>query len=126
MHQPPAFAAIMGIAMALPSGLRTQNQPCVCASITVCRSTTAITANAPSSYWSVRHIAAKPMPRRPNPGKAGSPFKYPRTLRRCSIGWCLMCNSAIRSEADLIPGTSSHSCPKGLALDAKIRQQNQD
>ena len=46
-----------------------------------------------------------------------------RTDPEPSIGWCLLCDSPIRSEADLIPGTSSHNCPQGLALDAKIRQQ---
>lgn len=43
-----------------------------------------------------------------------------------NIGWCLMCDSPIRSEADLIPGTSSHNCSQGLALDAKARAQDQE
>jgi hypothetical protein len=33
----------------------------------------------------------------------------------------LLCNQPIRSENDLIPGTSSHTCAAGLALDEKIR-----
>jgi hypothetical protein len=35
------------------------------------------------------------------------------------IGWCLLCNSAIKTEADLIPGTNIHACEAGWALEAK-------
>ena len=38
-----------------------------------------------------------------------------------NIGWCLMCNSPIRSADDLIPGTSSHNCEAGRALEERIR-----
>lgn len=41
-----------------------------------------------------------------------------------NIGWCLMCNSAIRTENDLIPGTYSHNCAQGRAVDAKIRESH--
>jgi hypothetical protein len=39
-----------------------------------------------------------------------------------NIGWCLMCNNPIRTEDDLIPGTNSHNCAEGRALDAKVRK----
>jgi hypothetical protein len=39
------------------------------------------------------------------------------------VGWCLLCNSAIRTEADLIPGTDTHDCEQGRALEAEIEQQ---
>ena len=29
------------------------------------------------------------------------------------IGWCLLCNSPIRSEADMIPQTNTHKCKAG-------------
>jgi hypothetical protein len=38
-----------------------------------------------------------------------------------NIGWCLICNSPISTADDLIPGTNSHNCVEGRALDAKIR-----
>jgi hypothetical protein len=34
------------------------------------------------------------------------------------VGWCLLCDRAIATEADLIPGTDTHNCPKGRALEA--------
>ena len=39
------------------------------------------------------------------------------------VGWCLPCNAPIHSEADLIPGASTHNCKAGRALDAKIAQE---
>ncbi len=36
------------------------------------------------------------------------------------VGWCLLCNSPIRSDADLVPGTNTHNCAEGLALEAEI------
>ena len=42
-----------------------------------------------------------------------------------NIGWCLMCNNPIRTENDLIPGTNSHNCAEGRALDGKIRGQSE-
>lgn len=35
-----------------------------------------------------------------------------------SIGWCLLCDSPIPSEDDMIPGTNTHDCEAGQALDA--------
>jgi hypothetical protein len=40
--------------------------------------------------------------------------------REPNIGWCLLCNGPIRTEDDLIPGTNSHNCEEGRALEAKI------
>jgi hypothetical protein len=37
-----------------------------------------------------------------------------------NIGWCLMCNGPIRTEGNLIPGTSTHNCAEGRALETKI------
>ena len=34
------------------------------------------------------------------------------------IGWCLLCNSPIRSEADLISNTNTHDCEAGRAFEA--------
>lgn len=36
------------------------------------------------------------------------------------VGWCLLCNAPIHSEADIIPGTSTHDCEQGRALEAEI------
>ena len=41
-----------------------------------------------------------------------------------SIGLCLMCGQPIRSEADMIPGTSSHNCAEGMAFHEKIMKQS--
>src|ERR1039458_9845490 len=35
------------------------------------------------------------------------------------LGWCLLCDSAIRTEDDLLPGTDTHSCEPGRALEAR-------
>jgi hypothetical protein len=61
------------------------------------------------------------------------PIKFPDNLEEmldafanCTeerIGWCLMCNRAIRTEADLIPNTNTHNCAAGRALEAKIADQ---
>ena len=37
-----------------------------------------------------------------------------------SIGLCLLCGQPIRSEGDLIPGTSTHNCAEGRAFEEKI------
>lgn len=37
-----------------------------------------------------------------------------------NVGWCLLCNSAIRTAEDLLPGTSTHNCEAGRALEEKI------
>jgi len=36
------------------------------------------------------------------------------------VGWCLLCNSPIHTEAEMIPGTSTHNCERGLAVEAEI------
>lgn len=38
-----------------------------------------------------------------------------------NVGWCLLCDSPIRTVDDMIPGTNSHNCAAGRALDEKIR-----
>ena len=38
-----------------------------------------------------------------------------------NVGWCLLCDNPIRSADDMIPGTASHNCKAGRALDEKIR-----
>jgi hypothetical protein len=40
-----------------------------------------------------------------------------------NIGWCLLCDAAIRTENDLIPGTNAHNCAAGRVLDAEIRER---
>ncbi|MGD1081804.1 MAG: hypothetical protein ABR881_26090 [Candidatus Sulfotelmatobacter sp.] len=35
------------------------------------------------------------------------------------VGWCLLCDSAIRTEDDLLPGTDTHDCEAGRALEAR-------
>lgn len=37
-----------------------------------------------------------------------------------NVGWCLLCDSPIRSADDLIPGTNAHNCDAGRSLDEKI------
>jgi hypothetical protein len=37
------------------------------------------------------------------------------------VGWCLLCNGPIQAEADMIPGTSTHDCELGRALEATIK-----
>jgi|NGEPerStandDraft_6_1074524.scaffolds.fasta_scaffold354488_2 hypothetical protein len=36
------------------------------------------------------------------------------------VGWCLLCNSPIHTEADMIAGTNTHDCPQGRELEAQI------
>jgi len=36
-----------------------------------------------------------------------------------ALGWCLLCDSAIRTEDDLLPGTDTHNCEPGRALEAR-------
>lgn len=33
-----------------------------------------------------------------------------------NVGWCLLCNNAIKSHDDLIPGTNTHDCVEGRRL----------
>lgn len=40
-----------------------------------------------------------------------------------NIGWCLICNSAIRTEDDLVPGTNLHNCVESGALEANLREK---
>ena len=35
------------------------------------------------------------------------------------LGWCLLCDSAIRTEDDLLPGTDTHNCEPERALEAR-------
>ena len=52
-------------------------------------------------------------------------FQHWSECKEPNVGWCLMCDSPIRSADDLIPGTSSHNCETGRALDEKIRAAEQ-
>jgi hypothetical protein len=36
------------------------------------------------------------------------------------IGWCLLCNRPIHTEADFISGTNTHDCEAGRAFEASI------
>ena len=38
-----------------------------------------------------------------------------------AVGWCLLCDSPIRTEADLIPDTNTHNCDAGRALEASLQ-----
>ena len=37
-----------------------------------------------------------------------------------NVGWCLLCNSPIRTEADFIPETNTHDCEAGREFEAEI------
>jgi hypothetical protein len=43
--------------------------------------------------------------------------------REEKVGWCLLCNSAIRTAEDLIHGTDTHNCEAGRALEEKIARE---
>ena len=38
------------------------------------------------------------------------------------VGWCLLCDQPIVSEDDLLPGSSTHNCAAGRALEAEHAQ----
>jgi hypothetical protein len=38
------------------------------------------------------------------------------------VGWCLLCNNAIKTEMDFIAGTHTHNCAEGKALELRIRK----
>ena len=40
-----------------------------------------------------------------------------------TIGWRLLCNSAIHTAKDLIPGTDTHDCAASRALEEKILKE---
>jgi hypothetical protein len=56
------------------------------------------------------------------------PIQFPRNLEEMldrwtsseaeNIGWCLLCDSPIRTESDLIPGTDTHNCARGQELES--------
>lgn len=35
------------------------------------------------------------------------------------VGWCLLCNSPIRTESDFLPGTNTHNCEAGREFEAR-------
>lgn len=42
------------------------------------------------------------------------------------LGWCMLCNHPIRALRDLIPGTNTHDCERGRALQsasARVREE---
>jgi len=57
------------------------------------------------------------------------PIQWPENLdemledmnrsRESRVGWCLLCNSPIRSEDDFIPNTNTHNCEAGRLHEAK-------
>ena len=73
-------------------------------------------------------VASQPMEDYVNEGSV--PIQFPVNLEEMldawiessepNIGWCLMCNSPIRSQEELFPGTGIHDCDGGRALEAKI------
>lgn len=36
------------------------------------------------------------------------------------VGWCLLCNSPIRNEADFLENSNTHNCEAGRAFEAKV------
>jgi hypothetical protein len=62
--------------------------------------------------------------------KDWAPIKVPENLEEMvdawandpepNVGWCLLCNSPIRTEDDLIPETNTHNCEVGREMEAKI------
>jgi|SRR5665213_92642 len=40
--------------------------------------------------------------------------------REENVGWCLLCNNAIHTAEDLLPGTNTHNCEAGRALEEEI------
>lgn len=38
--------------------------------------------------------------------------------REARVGWCLLCNSPIRSEGDFLPDTNTHNCEAGREFEA--------
>ena len=51
------------------------------------------------------------------------PINCPENLDEMIENWAnssLLCNNGIRTEADLIPGTSTHNCEAGRALEKQI------
>jgi hypothetical protein len=36
-----------------------------------------------------------------------------------NVGWCLLCDSPIRNEQDLIQNTNTHNCAQGLRLELR-------
>jgi hypothetical protein len=39
------------------------------------------------------------------------------------VGWCVLCNSPIISESDLLPETSAHDCAAGREIEAQYESQ---
>jgi hypothetical protein len=39
-----------------------------------------------------------------------------------NVGWCLLCDGPIRSEADMIPGTNTHACSEGVRLNRSLHK----
>ena len=56
------------------------------------------------------------------PEKLDEMFEHWAESDQANVGWRLLCDSAIGSADDLIPGTSTHNCEAGRALEAKIRE----
>jgi hypothetical protein len=41
------------------------------------------------------------------------------------LGWCLLCDSPIRTEQEFIPGTDTHNCQRGRDLEASTARSQQ-
>jgi hypothetical protein len=39
-----------------------------------------------------------------------------------NVGWCLLCDHPIRSEADMIPEINTHACPEGIRFNRSVRK----
>jgi hypothetical protein len=39
------------------------------------------------------------------------------------VGWCLLCNQPIRSEADFLENSHTHNCQAGRELEMKIASE---
>jgi hypothetical protein len=46
--------------------------------------------------------------------------KWASSMER-GVGVCLLCGSVIHTEAEFIPGTSTHDCPVGRSLEQSER-----
>jgi hypothetical protein len=66
----------------------------------------------------------------PHMQKDGVPIQVPENLEEMleawtsyageNVGWCLLCNGPIHTEADMIPGTNTHDCEQGRAFESGI------
>jgi hypothetical protein len=41
-----------------------------------------------------------------------------------NVGWCLLCDGPIESEANMIARTNIHSCPEGMRFNDSVRNKS--